>query len=105
MYAIIRHYQTGVGSINDLMHKVDTEFADRVPEEVGSVLYQAIDTGDGTVMTVMLFENEEAGRRSEKAAAGVRERLGEFQIEQIEVFAGEVMVSRAREKLLSPIHH
>src|SRR5215203_4316474 len=97
MYAMIRRYRMAAGSIDDLMHKVDTQYADRVPEEVGAVLYTAIDTGDGTAMTVTLFEDEEAGRRSEAAAARVRESLAEF--------AGEVMVSRASEKALSAIHH
>jgi hypothetical protein len=47
MYAMIRRYRMAAGSIDDLMHKVDTQYADRVPEEVGAVLYTAIDTGDG----------------------------------------------------------
>src|SRR5829696_7365337 len=105
MYAMIRRYRMGVGSIDDLMHKVDTQFADRVPEEVGAVLYMAIDTGDGTAMTVTLFEDEEAGRRSEAAVVRVRESLAEFRVEEIDALAGEVMVSRASEKALSAIHH
>ena len=105
MYAMIRHYRMGVGSIDDLMHKVDTQFADRIPEKVGSVLYTAINTGDGTAMTITLFENEEAGHRSEAVAAQVRESLGEFQVEEIAGFRGEVMVSRATEEVLDPVHH
>jgi len=33
------------------MHKVDTQFADRLMEQLGILHYQAIDTG-GTIMTV-----------------------------------------------------
>jgi hypothetical protein len=91
MYAMIRRYRMAAGSIDDLMHKVD--------------LYTAIDTGDGTAMTVTLFEDEEAGRRSEAAAARVRESLAEFRVEEIDVLAGEVMVSRASEKALRTVHH
>ncbi len=105
MYAMIRRYRMATGSIDDLMHKVDTQYADRVPEEVGAVLYTAIDTGDGTAMTVTLFEDEEAGRRSEAAAARVRESLAEFRVEEIDALAGEVMVSRASEKALRTVHH
>src|SRR5215208_1861497 len=105
MYAMIRRYQMAAGSIDDLMHKVHTQYADRIPEEVGSVLYTAIDTGDSTAMTITLFENEEAGLHSEAAVARVREALAEFQVEVIDVFRGEVMVSRASEKVLKPIHH
>jgi hypothetical protein len=69
MYAIIRHYRTEAGSIDAMAHRVDREFADRIPEEVGSVLYTAIDTGDGTIVTVTVFEDEERFQRSEAAAA------------------------------------
>jgi hypothetical protein len=105
MYAMIRRYRMAAGSIDDLMHKVDTQYADRVPEEVGAVLYTAIDTGDGTIVTVTVFEDEERYRRSAAAAARVREDLAEFQVEEIEALAGEVMVSRASEKALRAIHH
>jgi hypothetical protein len=39
------------------------------------------------------------------AAEFVREHLEAFQIERLEVFGGEVMVSRAAEKVLEPAHH
>ena len=102
---MIRRYRMGAGSIDAMAQRVDREFASRVPEEVGAVLYTAIGTGDGTAMTVTLFEDEEAGRRSEAAAARVRESLAEFRVEEIDALAGEVMVSRASEKVLRAVHH
>ena len=104
MYAMIRRYRMGGGSIDDLMRKVDTQFADRLQEQLGILQYQAIDTGDGTIVTVTLFEDEETGRRSEAAAAGVRESLAEFRVEEIDALTGDVMVSRATDKVLEPIH-
>jgi hypothetical protein len=56
-------------------------------------------------MTVTAFEDEEGYRRSEPAAAGVRKALAEFRVEKIEALAGEVMVSRATERVLEPVHH
>ena len=105
MYAMIRRYRMAAGSIDDLMHKVDTQYADRLQEQLSFFNYQAIDTGDGTIVTVTLFEDEEAGRRAEAAAARVREGLAEFRVEEIDALAGEVMVSRASEKALRAIHH
>ena len=105
MYAMVRRYRIGAGSIDDLMHKVDTQYADRLQEQLGILHYQAIATGGGTIMTVTVFEDEDQYRRSEAAAAGVREALGEFRVEEIDVFRGEVMVSRASEKVLDPVHH
>jgi hypothetical protein len=103
MYAMIRRYRMSRGSINDLMHKVDTRFADRLQAQLGILYYQAIDTGDGTIMTVTVFEDEDKYRRSETAAAGVRKALGEFRVEEIDAFKGEVMVSRTSEKVLEPV--
>ncbi|WP_199621251.1 hypothetical protein [Paenibacillus alkalitolerans] len=105
MYASIRHYRMAAGSIDDLMHRVDTEFADRLQEKLGLLCYQAIDTGNGTIMTIALFECEEQCRQAEAAAEGVRDSLSEFRVECTDIFTGEVMVSRATEHLLKPIHH
>jgi hypothetical protein len=105
IYAMVRRYRMGAGSMDDLMHKVDTQYADRLQEQLGILHYQAIATGKGTIMTVTLFEDEERRRRSEAAATGVREGLAEFQVEEIEAFTGEVMVSRASEKALKAVHH
>ena len=105
MYAMIRRYRMKAGSIDDLMHKVDRQFADRLREQLGILHYQAIDTGDGTIVTVTVFEDETQYRRSEAAAARVREALAEFQVEEVDALAGEVMVSRATERVLEPIHH
>ena len=105
MYAMIRRYRMAAGSIDDLMHKVDTQYADRLQEQLSILNYQAIYTGDGTIVTVTVFEDEERYRRSAAAAARVREGLAEFQVEEIDALAGEVMVSRASEKALRAVHH
>jgi hypothetical protein len=81
MYAMIRRYRMAAGSIDDLMHKVDTQYADRLQEQLSILNYQAIDTGDGTIVTVTVFEDEERYRRSAAAAARVRDGLAEFQVE------------------------
>jgi hypothetical protein len=103
MYAIVRHYRAAV-PVDELMHRVDTEFADRIPAEIGAPLYLAIDTGDGTAMTVTLVADDQAGR-ADAAAARVRASLADLEVEQLGVFRGEVMVSRAAERVLEPVHH
>jgi hypothetical protein len=106
MYASIRRYRMGAGSMDDAMHIADTELADRLSEEPGFVDYQVMDTGDGTVTSVTIFEDEERCLRSnDMAAEFVREHLRDFQIERLDAFGGEVMVSRAAERVLEPAHH
>jgi hypothetical protein len=67
----------GAGSMDDAMHLADTEFADRLAEEPGSVDYQAVAVGD------------------DMAAEFVRQHMEAYQVERLDVFGGEVMVSRA----------
>jgi hypothetical protein len=56
MYASIRRYRMGAGSMDDAMHLADTEFADRLAEEPGFVDYQVVATGDDTVVSMTIFE-------------------------------------------------
>jgi hypothetical protein len=106
MYASIRRYRMGTGSIDDAMHLVDVELADRLAEEPGFVDYQVLDTGAGTITSITIFDDEEQCMRSNDLAGEfVREHLAAFQVERTDVFGGEVMVSRAAEKVLEPAHH
>jgi hypothetical protein len=106
MYANIRRYRMGAGSVDDAMHLADIELADRIAAEPGFVDYQAIDTGDGTIMSVTIFDDEEGCLRSNDLAAEfVRDHLAAFEVERTDMFGGEVMVSRAADKVLEPAHH
>ncbi len=106
MYASIRRYRMGAGSMDDAMHLADTEFADRLAEEPGFVDYQAVATGDDMIVSMTIFEDEEQCLASnDMAAEFLREHMGPFQVERLDVSGGEVMVSRAAEKVLQPAHH
>jgi hypothetical protein len=106
MYASFRRYRMGAGSIDDAMHLADTEFADRLAVEPGFVDYQVVAMGGEMIVSMTIFEDKEQCLASnDMAAEFVREHLGPFQIERLEVFGGEVMVSRAAEKVLQPAHH
>jgi hypothetical protein len=96
----------GAGSMDDAMHLADTEFADRLAEAPGFVDYQAVAAGDDMIVSMTIFEDEEQCLASnDMAAEFVREHLQEFQIERLDVWGGEVMVSRAADKVLEPAHH
>ncbi|MCF6468698.1 hypothetical protein FAF44_09900 [Nonomuraea sp. MG754425] len=96
MYAIVRHYAASSGSIEKMVEQVDREFADRIPEQVGSILYTAVHTGPETVMTITMFADEEAAAGSERTVAQVQGALGaRFGVTETAVQRGEVMVNRA----------
>jgi hypothetical protein len=58
------------------------------------------------VCSVTIFEDREGAERSQEMAAEfVREHLSHLGMERTAAMIGEVMVSRAREQLLTPAHH
>jgi hypothetical protein len=105
MYASVRHYSMGSGSIDSLMHRVDEEFAPAIGQEPGFVAYFALHTGDATVETVSVFHDRAAADASDGLAADyVRENLGEFELTRTEVSGGEVFVSRVTAEVLDDTH-
>jgi hypothetical protein len=106
VHCSVRRYRMGAGSIDDLMHRVDLDFADVHAQQPGFIAYQAIDCGADELMSITLFHDEAgASEANELAAQRVAENLGEFELELGEVIGGEVMVSRAASEVLEPAHH
>lgn len=104
MYAIVRHYRTDASSIEPMVRHVDREFADPVPKQVGSVLYTAVRTGDGTAMTITMFPDAEAAARSEPTVAALQQTLmNRFGVEEYAVQRGEVLISQATPEVATPV--
>jgi hypothetical protein len=118
MYASVRHYTMGAGSLDALMHRVDEEFAPAISQEPGFVGYFMLDTsqepgfpslalepGDATVEAVSIFHDKASAEQSNELAADyVRQNLGEFELMLTEVSGGEVLVSRATTEALDDAH-
>jgi hypothetical protein len=105
MYASIRSYRLDSGDMGEVMHRVDTDFAERVSREPGFVAYQCIDCGDNVLCTVTVFHDEEGAQRSVVLAAEfVRDELSDMELERTDVKGGKVDVSRAASEMLEPAH-
>lgn len=105
MHLNVRTYRVGTGSIDELMHRVDRDFAEAMAQEPGFIAYQAIRTGERTVASITVFRDAEQAKASnELAAQWITEDLREFEIESMGRFGGEVMVSRAVDEILEPAH-
>ena len=106
MYVSMRTYRVNKGTTDDLMHRVDRDFAEALGQEPGFVAYQAIDMGSGRICTMSVFNRrEQADASNELAAQWVAEELADFEIERMGIMGGEVMVSRAQADMLEPAHH
>jgi hypothetical protein len=105
MYASIRSYRLDSGDMREVMHRVDTEFADRLVGEPGFVDYQCVDCGDNVLCTITIFHDQDGADRSvDMAMEFVRERLSDMTLERTDVKSGRVDVSRAASDVLEPAH-
>lgn len=105
MYCSVRRYRTDPSQIDEIMHRIDEGFCEQLEREPGFVAYQALDCGDGTCITITTFRDEEGAEDSVAlAAAFVRDRLSDIEIERVDAFAGETKVSRAIAEMLEPAH-
>jgi quinol monooxygenase YgiN len=107
MFASVRRYRLEAGSIDDLLHLVDTDFAESVQEMDGFVSYQVLECGNGEIVTITTFRDRRSAEASmEMAADWVRDTLAaRFQLTRLEAFLGEVAVSRAQADVLEPARY
>jgi quinol monooxygenase YgiN len=106
MHANVRQYRISPEQIDQTMHLVDTELAERLSEEPGFVAYELMAAEDGSVCSMTIFEDRAGAERSQELAGEfVREHLAGIPIESTGSLIGEVMVSRARERVLEAAHH
>ena len=59
MYASIRRYRLGKGEMDELLHKVDAEFAEEISRMDGFVAYECVDCGDDQLITISMFRDRE----------------------------------------------
>lgn len=104
MYAMIRRYSRGAGTMDDLMRTVETRFAGQISGESeasavrvpgGIEGYYAIAADDGTVVTITLFLTEEHAAAAQVGARDIRLALAEFQVEELDTVSGEVRIAKA----------
>ena len=107
MYASIRRYQLTDGSMDDLLHLVDTDFAESISEADGFVGYEVLDSDDGRLCTISIFRDRESALASDALAMEwVRSTLApQFALTRTDTMLGEVAVSRAASEMLEPAHH
>jgi hypothetical protein len=105
MYASLRTYRIGSGSVDAVTRRVDRDFAEALSQEPGFVAYPAIDTGNDMIMTISLFhDREQAEASNELAAQWVAQELSDFNVTRVGVIGGEATVARAAAEILEPTH-
>jgi len=107
MFASVRRYRLESGSIDDLLHLVDTDFAESVQELDGFLEYQVVECGNGEIITITTFKDRRSAEASmEVSADWVRDTLARrFDLKRLEAFVGEIAISRARDEVTVPARY
>ena len=101
MYAAIRQYEMGAGSVDEFMRIVNEGLADTLSQQPGFIAYEVVASGSDEVVSVTTFEDEESAVRSnELAAQFVGEHLGQFEVNLVSAMGGQVGVTRFEPKAL-----
>jgi len=105
MYATVRTYRADPAQMDELLHILDQDFVPMISERPGLCGYQAIDGGDGTLVTCSCFTTrEEAEASTRMAAEFIQAKLSGYEIERLGVTSGEVKVNIAQQSMLEPAH-
>jgi hypothetical protein len=107
MFSSVRRYRLMSGSFDDLLHLVDTDFAETVQEMDGFVEYQVLECGNGELVTITTFRDRRTAEESaELAADWIRDTLvRQFDLQRLESFVGEIAISRAADAVLEPARY
>ena len=69
MFSSVRRYRLMSGSFDELLHLVDTDFAETVQEMDGFVEYQVLECGNGELVTITTFRDRRSAEESAAIAA------------------------------------
>ncbi|HXV84220.1 MAG TPA: hypothetical protein VEG60_30590 [Candidatus Binatia bacterium] len=96
MYASVRRYE-GINpdSVDEIVRQVGESFVPSISEGSGFVAYFLLDTGNGAIATVSVFEDEAGAEKSNRTAAEfLKETLAAFVLNPPQIMAGEVRVHK-----------
>ena len=95
MYAAIRQYEMGAGSLEDLLRAAAEGLAEELSTLPGFVRYEVIASGGDEIVSVTTFDDQESALASNRVAADfVRDHLARFELNLTSAMSGEVGVSR-----------
>lgn len=105
MFASIRRYRLRRGSMDELTRRVDEGFAEDIGRQPGFMAYEFMDCGEGEIMTLSVFADDDGAEASrELAQRWTEENLQDLEFDRLEALRGEILVSRAARDMLEPGH-
>lgn len=97
MYVTVRRFEMVRGSTDELWQQVEEEFVPIISQVPGFIAYYTLDSGDGVVASISIFEDQAGAEESDRQAAEwVKENVASLFDEPPEITAGEAMVHKTR---------
>ncbi len=95
MYTAIRQYKTNPGAAAEIGRLVEEGFLPIISKAPGFVAYYALDTGNDTVVSVSVFQNQAGSEESNRLAADwVKQNIASLFAGPPEVIDGEIIVHK-----------
>jgi len=96
MHAAVRIYQVEPGSVDEFKQLVNETFLPIIKEAPGFQAYYSLDTGDGRIASVSVFDDRAGAEASTKMAAdNIRQNMASVAPIPPEVLEGEVFATEA----------
>ncbi len=96
MHAAVRIYQVDPGSVEEFKRLVNETFLPIIKEASGFQAYYSLDTGDGRIASVSVFDDRAGAEASTKMAAdNIRQNMASVAPIPPEVLEGEVFATEA----------
>ena len=97
MYTAVRKYKATPGAVSQLIQRVQEGFVPIISRVPGFIAYYALDTGNDTVASISVFDDQaRADASTSKAADWVKQNLAELVRGAPEITAGEVRIYQTK---------
>ena len=91
MYATVRRYE-GVTNTTEVAQRVSEDFIPLISQLPGFVAYYCVDAGDGVMVSLSVFQDQDGAEQSNrKAADWVRDNLGPLSSNPPQLTSGEIV--------------
>jgi len=91
MYVAVRRYKVKAGSMDELARRTQEGFVPLVSQVPGFVAYYGVESGNDSLFTVSVFQDQAGAEESNRRAADwVKQNIAEFLQGPPEITAGEV---------------
>lgn len=96
MYAVIERYAVNPENAEEAVRRINAVLAGSLTHQVGFVEFDVVRAGEGSVMTICMFETRDQAKRVEQLEhAFERVVLGDLDLAHVWQAEGEVTMHRA----------